>query len=97
MPDTPLMLLPLVSSSSPPDFPQSRVLTRQESQEPCLCLLCLGAPSLPDLSLGRTLACLLPDARPSTFIWGTDSPVSMASSTMQRPRSSSTSHGTRFS
>lgn len=32
-----------------------------------------------------------------TFICGTDSPVSMASSTMQRPRSSSTSHGTRFS
>lgn len=32
-----------------------------------------------------------------TFICGTDSPVSMASSTMQRPRSSRTSHGTRFS
>lgn len=34
---------------------------------------------------------------PLTFIWGTDSPVSIASSTMQRPRSSRTSHGTRFS
>lgn len=32
-----------------------------------------------------------------TFIWGTDSPVSMASSTIQRPLSSSTSHGTKLS
>lgn len=34
---------------------------------------------------------------PLTFIWGTDSPVSMASSTMQRPLRSSTSQGTTFS
>lgn len=32
-----------------------------------------------------------------TFIWGTDSPVSMASSTMQRPLRSSTSQGTKLS
>lgn len=32
-----------------------------------------------------------------TFICGTDSPVSIASSTIHRPRNSSTSHGTRFS
>lgn len=46
--------------------------------------ICIEANSLPQYYL-------------LTFICGTDSPVSMASSTMQRPLSSSTSQGTKLS
>lgn len=53
-------------------------------------------PSLrPQLCI--VLLCIVYINLPLTFIWGTDSPVSMASSTMQRPLSSSTSHGTKLS